>query len=73
MRNRCGTKSHSWVDEARRVLRAVDLRAFGDLLDKNWRLKVSLTAGKSFSSIEPCGHHLRRVTHSVDRGRSPGD
>ena len=44
-RNRCGAKSHSWVDEARRVLRAVDLRAFGDLLDENWRLKASLTAG----------------------------
>lgn len=60
-KQQCLRRMVELVDETRRVLQAGDLRAFGDLLDENWRLKASLTAGITNEQVD----HWYRVAREA--------
>jgi D-glycero-alpha-D-manno-heptose-7-phosphate kinase len=51
-KQRCLRRMVALVDEARRALQGGELEEFGMLLDENWRLKVSLTAGISNENVD---------------------
>jgi D-glycero-alpha-D-manno-heptose-7-phosphate kinase len=51
-KQRCLRRMVALVDEARRALQGGELEEFGMLLDENWRLKVSLTAGISNEHVD---------------------
>jgi D-glycero-alpha-D-manno-heptose-7-phosphate kinase len=51
-KQRCLRRMVALVDEARRALQGGELEEFGMLLDENWRLKVSLTAGISNQQVD---------------------
>lgn len=60
-KQKCLRRMVELVDETRGALQAGDLRAFGDLLDENWRLKASLTAGITNEQID----HWYRVAREA--------
>jgi D-glycero-alpha-D-manno-heptose-7-phosphate kinase len=60
-KQQCLRRMVELVDETRRALQAGDLRAFGALLDENWRLKASLTAGITNEQVD----HWYRVAQEA--------
>jgi D-glycero-alpha-D-manno-heptose-7-phosphate kinase len=51
-KQRCLLRMVALVDESRRALQAGNLEEFGSLLDENWRLKASLTAGITNEQVD---------------------
>jgi D-glycero-alpha-D-manno-heptose-7-phosphate kinase len=51
-KQQCLRRMVALVDETRRALQGGNLEEFGSLLDENWRLKVSLTAGISNDQVD---------------------